>query len=121
MKFSEEVNPNTLAIKAYRNGEIVINETTYAHPILIQGNTVSTWEINDFDSITADALEELASTKPEVILIGTGSQTRTPSRDMLNLMHTRGIGIEIMNTESACRTFNLLANDERRLVAALLV
>ena len=57
--------------------------------------------------------------RPEIVLIGTGTRQRFPERSILTALLTRRIGVEVMDTAAACRTFNILVAEDRRVVAAL--
>ena len=63
----------------------------------------------------------LVGHKPEVVLLGTGARLRFPPAAVLAPLTRAGIGVEVMDTAAACRTYNILAGDGRRVVAALLM
>jgi uncharacterized protein len=64
---------------------------------------------------------QLVELEPEMVLLGVGARLRFPDRALLRPMEQRGIGVEVMDTPAACRTYNLLMGDGRRVVAALLI
>lgn len=59
--------------------------------------------------------------QPEVVLIGTGHSLRFPEPHLLAPVIRQGLGYEVMDTQAACRTYNILANESRNVVAALLI
>jgi uncharacterized protein len=71
--------------------------------------------------LAAEHLERAIALEPEVILLGTGARQHFPAPALLRAMLARGIGLEVMDTAAACRTFNVLASEYRRVVAVLFV
>ena len=72
-----------------------------------------------FDALAEVHFAVLAALKPEVVLLGTGSRLRFPSPRLTAALARAGIGLEVMDVQAACRTFNILAEEERRVAAAL--
>jgi uncharacterized protein len=72
------------------------------------------------DELDERRLEPVFALRPEVVLLGTGARQVFPSPELLMCFHRRGIGIEVMATAAACRTFNVLVSERRKVVAALL-
>jgi uncharacterized protein len=70
--------------------------------------------------LAASHMEALAREDPEVVLIGTGRRTHFPDAAITAPLFERGIGVEAMDTGAACRTFNLLAAEQRAVAALLL-
>jgi len=78
------------------------------------------WPVNSVENITEQQLEKVLNLQPELVLIGTGArQAFLPPRQMM-FFYSRNIGIEVMTTDAACRTFNVLAAESRNVVAALI-
>ncbi len=71
------------------------------------------------ESLTVDDLALLIETGPELILLGTGNQQLLPDRDLMFAMARRGIGLEVMDTPAAARTFNVLVAEGRSVAAVL--
>jgi uncharacterized protein len=67
------------------------------------------------------ALEAVLRLRPGIVLLGTGSEQRFPPSSLLAPMLTQGIGIEIMTTAAACRTYNILVAEDRPVAAGLLI
>ena len=79
------------------------------------------WGKNDFGGLNDQHFAELGQYQPEIVLFGSGKTLRRPSAAMLATLTNAGIGVEVMDTGAACRTFNILMNDERRVLAALMI
>jgi uncharacterized protein len=71
--------------------------------------------------ISAEHLETAAGLDPEVLLIGTGISLEFPDMELTYQLMERGIGVEVMDTAAACRTYNVLMHEGRRVALALLV
>ncbi len=121
MKLTREGVPGSYRIRAYRPGSITINETEYGTGLLVTAETVDTgWPPDRFQDLTADHIHAALALEPELILLGTGATQRFPERAIMQAALQRGVGIEVMDTASACRTYNVLLAEDRRVVAALL-
>ena len=77
------------------------------------------WVAVPVESLTIDDLAILIEIKPELILLGTGNQQLLPDRDLMFAMARRGIGLEVMDTPAAARTFNVLVGEGRSVAAVL--
>ncbi len=75
----------------------------------------------NIDELTADSLSMIAALKPDVVLIGTGSSHIIISAQIFGDLINQGIGVEVMETRAACRTFNALSAENRNVVAALII
>ena len=79
------------------------------------------WNCAKFEDLTEEHFTQLAASQPELVIFGSGARLRfAPPALMRGLMQER-IGIETMDTLAACRTYNILAGEGRRVIAALLI
>lgn len=109
------------SIRAYSDGEITINDKTISQSVVITADSIQLWEPRGIDELTAAHVERLGELDPEIVIIGTGRELVFPSLALTAGLQTRGIGVEIMAHDAACRTFNILLEEERRVVAALMM
>ncbi len=79
------------------------------------------WQASIIEELTEDDFEPLIASKPELILLGTGSKPVFPPRELVFSLARRGIGLETMDTAAACRTFNILIAEGRRVAAVMIV
>jgi uncharacterized protein len=94
----------------------------YRDNILVTPERIATgWTAGGFDTLTEGDFAALAELKPEVVLLGTGASLRFPHPRLTRALTDAGIGVEVMDTPAACRTFNILAAEGRRVAAAVLV
>lgn len=121
MDFREiDTGPDNV-IRAYGPEGIRVNEETHPGPLLVFRQAVWTERLPaDVATLEARHLEILAGEGLEVVLIGSGDRVRFPEPAVTAPLYERGIGVEVMDTGAACRTFNLLASEQRAVAALLL-
>jgi uncharacterized protein len=102
-------------------GWVRIGATEYRASLVLTSETIATgWAPAGFERLVEDDFARLVEGAPEVVLFGTGATIRFPSPRT----HARprgGVGLEVMDTPAACRTFNILDAEGRRVTAALLL
>jgi uncharacterized protein len=122
MKFELDIGTRgARRISSYRAGEIVVGDTPYRESILVSAGGVRAWMPQRFEDLAPRHFEAVVDLEPEVVLVGTGAVHRFPPAALIEPLSSRGIGVEIMDTGAACRAFNFLLGEDRRVVAALLV
>ncbi len=111
-----------LHIRTVTGSGIRIGETWYAGPLLLTRDTVrEDWPPRSVAELDIEHLEAIFELQPDVALLGTGPTHEQLPRDLLVELYRLGLGgLEIMPTDAACRTFNVLAADDRKVVAGLL-
>ena len=113
---------NQYLIRAHGPGRVVINETAYhASLIVTPERLIEHWPPSCFDELKRDHIDVLARLAPEVVLIGTGATLRFPAAELLQPLLGPQIGYEIMDTAAACRTYNILMSEGRKVAAALII
>jgi uncharacterized protein len=122
MNFYEN-DPSGVAFVIQRASEhaLVINGEAYTQTVVISAQGLTTWSISAVSELTPALLEPLAEDELELILIGTGVKMQLLDPQLLQLFYSRGIGVEMMDTPAAARTYNLLAQDGRALTAILIL
>jgi uncharacterized protein len=120
MRFAQD-SPDGNTILAYRPGEIVVNERVINCSVVITPDEIIEWDPQHFAAITPEHLGQLTDYRPEIVILGTGRRQQFPAPHFMAELLTRGIGVEIMNTDAACRTFNILLSEGRRIVAAIIL
>lgn len=108
-------------IQGYNHQGVTINEKIYNHHLIVMPNYLAQWQINDFSELQLADFEYLSTLQPELVLLGTGQQLRFPAQHLLLPLLTQQIGIEVMNTQAACRTYTILMAEDRQVLAALLL
>lgn len=106
----------------YGKSYVEINRQRYENSLIVlPGKIVKDWEIASFEHLATAHFEFLASLAPEIVLLGTGTRLRFPAPALTRSLVTAQIGLEIMDTAAACRTYNILATEGRKVAAALLL
>ena len=122
MKLQSDPHSGANAITGYGDGYVEINHTPYAHAVLLSSDgAVSEWPVLTFDDLQSSHFAQMVDLKPELILIGTGSRQRFPKPELLKTLIQAKIGFEIMDSQAACRTYNILVGEGRKVVLALIV
>lgn len=96
--------------------QIVTASAIITPDVVIEG-----WQPNLLSELTPAHMQIVLEFQPEIVLLGTGRSLRFPAAEILQICHQAGIGIEVMDTGAACRTYNILAAEGRRVVAAMLM
>jgi len=121
MKFSLESN-HSHSIHSYAAGQINIAGKVYTRPLVVSPFELQPdWPPNSFEAITAAHIRGLLALQPELVILGTGARLHFPDVTVTRDLIDHQVGIEVMDTASACRTYNVLLSEDRRVVAALLM
>ena len=109
-------------ITGYGDGYVEINKTPYTHAVLLSSDgAISEWPVQSFDGLEAAHFAQMVDLEPELILIGTGSKQRFPKPELLKSLISAKVGFEIMDSQAACRTYNILVGEGRQVLLALIV
>ncbi|MBI1205737.1 MAG: hypothetical protein GC191_00455 [Azospirillum sp.] len=109
-------------IERYTVDEFRIRGTVHHGPVIVFRNHTEAWTATDFDGLTIDSFAAVAAAAPriEILLIGCGARIRLLPKALRQALRDAGLVVETMDTGSACRTFNILIAEDRRVAAALL-
>jgi uncharacterized protein len=117
MKFSRDQSSARM-IRHVEPGRIVIGDDEFSTDFAVTADgQVSDLIPPEIPVLREEQLQTLLLTEPEMIIVGSGWQTAFPPRELVFAMARRGIGIEVMGTPAACRTYNILVNEGRRPAA----
>ena len=105
------------AITGYGDGYVLVNGQRHESSLIITPDQVMAWDVSAFTDLTAQHFEKLKSIKPEIILLGTGPKQRFPHPSLTASL----TGLEVMDVKAACRTYNILVAEGRKVAAALLL
>ncbi len=108
-------------IRAWEPGRVRVGDRwLQGHVIVAADRILPDWNIGAGGGIALEHLAPAIELDPEIILLGTGEAAAVPDVGLIAALARRSIGLEIMSTPAACRTFNVLVSEQRRVVAALL-
>jgi len=136
MKFNLEKTERYTVI-SYQPGEITVllgmtaasaderprvqKQTLKSSFILAPDQLLSDWPVESIDELSSPHLQTILELGPELVLIGTGAAHRFPEISLLAPLLCAQIGYEVMDSQAACRTYNLLRGEGRRVVAGIVI
>lgn len=122
MKISLQTGPGVNLVRSFVPGELRVGEQViHTSCLLTADSLVTDWPPQTMKELKLEHLQGVISQQPEIVLLGTGTKQRFPERNILTTLLGKRIGVEVMDTAAACRTFNILVAEDRRVVAALLL
>jgi uncharacterized protein len=122
MKLHSSVTAGLLSITAYDAGHIAVNGRRLTKSfILTPQRLIEDWPPASFDSLTESDLRTVADLNCPIVLLGTGPRQHFPVPALLRPLIERRIGIEVMDSFAACRTYNVLMAEGRDVAAALII
>ena len=122
MKLHASVTAGLMTITAYDAGFVAVNGRHLTSSFLLTPRQlVEDWPVTAVDALTEGAVSSILDLGAPVVLIGTGKRQRFPVPALLRPLIERKIGVEIMDTHAACRTYNILMAEGREVAAALIV
>jgi uncharacterized protein len=110
------------AFTGYGPGYVAVNGRRFERSLIVLPDRIEAdWPPESFDALAPEHLAALVEIAPEIVLLGTGAQLRFPRPELTRALVDARIGVEVMDVQAACRTYNILAAEARRVAAALLL
>ncbi|MGE0557885.1 MAG: Mth938-like domain-containing protein [Burkholderiales bacterium] len=104
----------------YGPGYVAVNGVAHHAPLVVLPDLPAAhWPVAGLPMLTAEAVAKLLEHSPEIIILGTGATQQFPGPAALQPLQAERVGLEIMDTPAACRTYNILVAEERRVLAAI--
>lgn len=107
-------------ITAYGEDYVQVNAQRYQTSLIVLADRILDWPVEGFERLAEQSFALLLEEKPEIVLLGTGARQRFPHPRLTAALAHAGIGVEVMDLKAACRTYNILVAEERKVAAALL-
>ena len=107
-------------ITAYGDDYVKVNGERRDSSVVVTASDVRPWGAASFDALTAEHFQELSNLGVEIVVLGTGPRQRFPHPRLTAALGAKRIGLEVMDSKAACRTYNILVAEERRVALALL-
>ena len=122
MKFQPDLISGANVISGYTPDSVTINQLRWQRSLVLpsQGDVID-WPVARFEDLRPEHFEALAIGAPELVIFGSGPRLRFVAPECLRPLLERRIGVETMDTAAACRTYNILVAEGRRVVAGLLL
>jgi uncharacterized protein len=122
MRFTQDQTSSVNVIRGYSPGELRINDDTFNATVIIGASVVRTEStVLGVTDLRDTHVTRILTLEPELVLLGTGTRQEFPLPSFGAQFLRVGIGFEVMDTGAACRTFNVLVGEQRRVVALLIV
>lgn len=122
MKLHLHTSEQQYQINGMDSDAVIINRQRYTQPVIVSDQALSTdWFQGTWLSLDAQHLAPILDLNPEVVLLGTGDKQRFIHPKHTQTFLSANIAVECMTTAAACRTYNILTAEGRKVVAALLL
>jgi len=122
MRFTQDSSSATHLIRSYGNGELRVNDVVYRETVIVSSSTVlAAPEILNMNDLIVHGASRILALNPELVVLGTGQRQIFPAASFRAQFLSAGIGFEVMDTGAACRTYNVLVAEQRRVVALLML
>lgn len=105
----------------YGAGYVAINGERHEQHLLVTAERIVRWDIGGFEALAVAQAADFMALAPEIVILGTGARLRFPPPGFARALSEAGIGLEVMGSTAACRTYNILAAEGRRVLAAILI
>ncbi|MCJ7557563.1 MAG: MTH938/NDUFAF3 family protein [Gammaproteobacteria bacterium] len=122
MQFTRESRQDINLIRSHEPGVVRIGAKVYTSSLILSPTQIMPdWATASSEFLTLELLEAALAMEPIILLLGTGIRQVFPHAELMGQVLQRGIGLEVMDTAAACRTYNILASENRKVVAALIL
>lgn len=121
MKFTQQRPDGINLIRRYGADFIAIGEQDIRSSCIVSATSIDVWTPKSVDELAVEHLAPLFALNPEVVVLSTGARQVFPRASLRAEFATRKIGLEVMEIGAACRTYNVLVGEERRVLAAMLL
>ncbi len=121
MKLINHLPDANFNITGHGKDFVMVNKERLEKSLIISPTRLERTWVNSLDELTEDHIAQLVEWQPAIVLLGTGHTLTFPTPSLLRPLIQAHIGFEIMDTQAACRTYNVLVSEDRFVVAALII
>lgn len=122
MKLHLEAGGGLNAFSGYGEGYVSVNGERHAASVIVMPREViAGWAPARFDDLAAEHFAALAAREIDIVLLGTGARLRFPRPETIRPLVEARMGVEVMDVHAACRTYNILMGEGRKVAAALVI
>jgi len=122
MKLQPTVTKQYQTVTGYDESGVEINALPFNYSLIVLPEIEpAPWPVTSFDALTADHFAQIDAINPDVVILGTGRKQRFVHPKLTSVLTSRRIGIECMDNQAACRTYNILMAEGRKVVLALII
>lgn len=105
----------------YGDGYVEVNGRRITTSLIVTGTRLAEWDARSAGELSAAHVAQILALQPAIVLLGSGKAFAFPDPEVMMPLHQARIGVEVMDTRAACRTFNILLGEDRNVLAALIV
>jgi uncharacterized protein len=121
MKLHSTPTQQYQTVTAYDDAGVEINLLRFEHSLIVMPEAAPVaWPVASFDALTAENFSQIASMTPDVVILGTGTRQRFIHPRLIASLTTTRTGVECMDNQAACRTYNILMAEGRKVALALI-
>ena len=120
MKLHQAVAAGTNTFTGYGSDYVAVNGERREKNSIVLPDRILDWAVAGFDALRAEDFQVFSTLGVDIVLLGTGTRQRFPHPTLTAALARGGIGVEVMDLQAACRTYNILVAEERKVAAALL-
>ena len=121
MKLHTTSTQHYQTVTAYDETGVEINAVRFSHSLIVLPEVAPTaWPPRAFEDLTVEHFAQIGATSPDVVILGTGARQRFVHPKLIGALTARRIGVECMDSQAACRTYNILMTEGRKVVLALI-
>lgn len=121
MKFDRDAADGRNQFTGYGEGYVTIGARRVEQSVLVSATAIEEWPASSIAALEPAHVARILAAKAEIVLLGSGARFAFPDPAVLAPLYKARIGVEVMDTPAACRTFNILAGEGRNVVAALVI
>ena len=122
MKLHVTTTQQYQTVTGYDDDWIEINAIRFDYSLIVLPEVAPmAWPVKSFEALEANDLEAIAAQSPDLLILGTGAKQRFAHPRLINGLLTRGVGVECMDNQAACRTYNILMTEGRKVALALIM
>jgi uncharacterized protein len=119
MRLASDTGRGANVVLGYSATEVRLRERSLTASAIVTADRVADWPLGSFAALTPGALDAVLALAPEIVILSTGATQRFPSPEVYAHVCGRGVGFEVMEIGAACRTYNVLVAEDRRVALAL--
>jgi uncharacterized protein len=121
MKLHTTTTQHYQTVTAYDEHGVEINAVRFNHSLIVLPEIKPIpWPPTTFETLTIEHFAQISATNPDVVILGTGNRQRFVHPRLTTELNARHIGVECMDNQAACRTYNILMGEGRKVALALL-
>ncbi|MDC8759080.1 Mth938-like domain-containing protein [Janthinobacterium fluminis] len=122
MKLHPSTTKQYQTVTGYDDSGVEINARRYAGSLIVMPETAPRdWDVAAFEQLTAAHFAQILADRPDVVILGTGARQRFVHPQLSAALTMARIGVECMDNQAACRTYNILMGEGRKVTLALII